>query len=272
MQKIIILIIVVTFIPIAVYVYDARRIDVSPEMQTAYSTISQQVNSQGFLVALKNIPQCQPPSNMLCNCSPYAVYSSCYDRCLRGSTCFLTPSNQSCLLSNNYLSNTSKICTSQPVVNQIDSSSATFWLNTSRTPLSQISIINGTLSLEYYCILNVSACEAALSFFGSSLEDVYNINYIKFHAVGVYLMNYGLIPLVIHIIVVLLLDLCFKFNLRLTNSLLVIHEGLIGIGLIFNGFTFNEQNDDIQTAFNSITQYCLIKDNSYCYSTLYQLF
>lgn len=52
-------------------------------------------------------------------------------------------------------------------------------------------------------------------------------------------MNFGLLPLVVHILVVLLADLVFKFNLRLTNSLLVVHQALTGIGLIVNGFGFN---------------------------------
>jgi len=46
------------------------------------------------------------------------------------------------------------------------------------------------------------------------------------------MMYFGLIPLVAHIIFVVILDLLKKFNLRVTNSLLLIHEALIGIGII----------------------------------------
>lgn len=78
-------------------------------------------------------------------------------------------------------------------------------------------------------------------------------------------MYFGLVPLVGHILIVMLLDLLCKFNLRLTNSLLIVHEALIGIGLIVNGFLFNETNDELAEHYGSITEWCLVKDNGYCY-------
>lgn len=36
-------------------------------------------------------------------------------------------------------------------------------------------------------------------------------------------MYFGLIPLIAHTVIVFLLDSCGKFNLRLTNSLMIIH-------------------------------------------------
>lgn len=85
-------------------------------------------------------------------------------------------------------------------------------------------------------------------------------------------MYYGLIPLVGHILIVMFLDLWFKFNLRLTNSLLIVHEALVGIGLIVNGFEFNEQNDYLTKKYGAITSSCLIKDNAYCYNNFYREF
>ena len=52
-------------------------------------------------------------------------------------------------------------------------------------------------------------------------------------------MYFGLIPLVAHILTVMIIDLSKKINLRLTNSLLIVHEALIGIGIIVNGILFN---------------------------------
>lgn len=56
-------------------------------------------------------------------------------------------------------------------------------------------------------------------------------------------MYYALIPLIIHIIIVLILDSCFKFNLRLTNSLMVVHVALVGAGIIVCGIIYNLTND-----------------------------
>jgi hypothetical protein len=78
-------------------------------------------------------------------------------------------------------------------------------------------------------------------------------------------MYFGLVPLVGHILIVMFLDLWCKFNLRLTNSLLIVHEALIGIGLIVNGFMFNQTNDELTERYESIRNWCLVKDNNYCY-------
>jgi len=57
------------------------------------------------------------------------------------------------------------------------------------------------------------------------------------------MMYFGLIPLVAHIIIALVLDRCCKFNLRMTNSLMIGHVSLIEAGIIVCGilFTLNDQ-------------------------------
>lgn len=71
------------------------------------------------------------------------------------------------------------------------------------------------------------------------LEERFTDNYKSFTIVVRYLMFFGLFPLIVHTVTVFLLDSCGKFNLRLTNSLMIIHEALIGAGIIIAGISFN---------------------------------
>lgn len=58
-------------------------------------------------------------------------------------------------------------------------------------------------------------------------------------------MYFGLIPLIVHTIIVFVLDSCCNLNLRLTNSLMIIHEALIGAAIIIAGIFFNLTNAEI---------------------------
>ncbi len=56
-------------------------------------------------------------------------------------------------------------------------------------------------------------------------------------------MLFGLMPLVAHTLVVFVLDSFCRFNLRLTNSLMIINEALTGAGIIIAGISLNSTND-----------------------------
>lgn len=71
-------------------------------------------------------------------------------------------------------------------------------------------------------------------------------------------MYFGLLPLIIHTVFVLFLDSCCKFNLRLSNSLMIIHEALIGAGIIIAGISYNLTNDDLRERVNRIATQCLV--------------
>jgi hypothetical protein len=76
-------------------------------------------------------------------------------------------------------------------------------------------------------------------------------------------MYFGLLPLIVHIIVVFFIDVCCKHNLRLTNSLMIIHAALLGIAVIVAGIQFNSKNDFIGDTLKDIASECLI-DNKDC--------
>lgn len=65
-------------------------------------------------------------------------------------------------------------------------------------------------------------------------------------------MYFGLIPLIFHIVVVFFIDICCKHNLRLTNSLMIIHAALLGIAVIVAGIQFNTKNDFIGNTLKAI--------------------
>ena len=77
---------------------------------------------------------------------------------------------------------------------------------------------------------------------GASLSTKYRENYIEYRSASTYLFYFGLMPLLVHVVILFFFDLCSKHNLRLTNSLLMIHEVLIGIGIIVKGYYFNDVN------------------------------
>ena len=60
-----------------------------------------------------------------------------------------------------------------------------------------------------------------------------------------YLLYFGLIPLIAHTILVFVLDTFCNYNLRLTNSLMIIHESLIGAGIIIAGIAYKSNNDEL---------------------------
>lgn len=61
-----------------------------------------------------------------------------------------------------------------PVVNQVEAGNNSFSLNTSKMPIAEVATINDTsVSLSYYCLLNVSACSSALNYFGKQLSTRY---------------------------------------------------------------------------------------------------
>ena len=65
-------------------------------------------------------------------------------------------------------------------------------------------------------------------------------------------MYFGLMPLIVHIVVVFFIDICCKHNLRLTNSLMIIHAALLGIAVIVAGIQFNSKNDYISDTLKDI--------------------
>lgn len=71
-------------------------------------------------------------------------------------------------------------------------------------------------------------------------------------------MYFGLLPLMVHTVAVLALDTCCHFNLRLTNSLMIIHEALTGAGIIIAGITFYQQGKDLQERVNRMASHCLV--------------
>lgn len=80
------------------------------------------------------------------------------------------------------------------------------------------------LLFEPYCIANLTQCRALVEELGKQdLQESFSDNYNTFFVLVQYLMFFGLLPLIIHTVVVFLLDSCGKFNLRLTNSLMIIH-------------------------------------------------
>jgi hypothetical protein len=92
----------------------------------------------------------------------------------------------------------------------------------------------------------------------------YHDGYVGFEAASRYLMYFGLIPLLGHIVIVMMLDLCRKYNLRLTNSLLVAHEALIGIGIILTGYFYDHNNQEVKEYATKQGSLCL-KDTLECY-------
>lgn len=78
-------------------------------------------------------------------------------------------------------------------------------------------------------------------------------------------MYFGIIPLIIHVIVVFFIDIFCKHNLRITNSLMIIHAALLGIAVIVAGIQFNSRNDYIGDTLKDLVSKCLInnKDCNY---------
>lgn len=73
-------------------------------------------------------------------------------------------------------------------------------------------------------------------------------------------------PLLVHVFIVFFVDLCSRHNMRLANSLLIIHEVFIGIGIIIKGYYFNDTNDHINDQLTQINTQCLDKTSA-CYQT-----
>lgn len=73
-----------------------------------------------------------------------------------------------------------------------------------------------------------------------------------------YLLYFGLIPLIAHTILVFVLDTFCKYNLRLTNSLMIIHESLIGAGIIIAGIAYNSNNDELIARIGRFPSECII--------------
>ena len=71
---------------------------------------------------------------------------------------------------------------------------------------------------------------------GGSLSTNYRENYIEYKSASTYLFYFGLMPLLVHVITLFFIDLCSKHNIGLANSLLMIHEVMIGIGIIVKGY------------------------------------
>ena len=79
-------------------------------------------------------------------------------------------------------------------------------------------------------------------------------------------MYFGYLPLSIHMILVFLLDMFCKFNLRLTNSLMIIHQSLLGTAIIVLGIIFNLKNGELISSVQALAQQCLITDINECSS------
>jgi hypothetical protein len=103
--------------------------------------------------------------------------------------------------------------------------------------------IDGSLIPEYYCLKNTQSCSQLTAYFNQDITHTFSDNYNSFKKATTYMMYFGLIPLVTHIIVAMLLDYCCKFNLRMTNSLMIGHLSLIEAGIIVCGilFSLNDQ-------------------------------
>jgi hypothetical protein len=68
MQKITIIIVVLTFIPITLFGFGSQKVEVSDDLQKAYSIFKAQLELKGYLTSIKNISECQTPSTKLCKC------------------------------------------------------------------------------------------------------------------------------------------------------------------------------------------------------------
>jgi len=68
MQKITIIIVVLTFIPIALFAFASQKVQVPDQLQKAYSIMADQLELSGFLTSIKNISECQTSSLKLCTC------------------------------------------------------------------------------------------------------------------------------------------------------------------------------------------------------------
>jgi len=51
-------------------------------------------------------------------------------------------------------------------------------------------------------------------------------------------------------------DLCSKHNFRLANSLALIPQVMVGIGIIVKGYLFNEANENMNDKLNQISIQC----------------
>jgi hypothetical protein len=67
-------------------------------------------------------------------------------------------------------------------------------------------------------------------------------------------------PLFIHIVITFILDECFKYNLRIGNSILVIHLCLLSIGIITNGMFVKVRNDQFVSNIQTIGSQCMIDE------------
>lgn len=72
------------------------------------------------------------------------------------------------------------------------------------------------------------------------------------------MLLFGLLPLLAHTILVFFMDCCCHFNLRLTNSLMIIHECLIGAGIIIAIINFNMNHNKLTLGVESLAKECLI--------------
>ena len=77
-------------------------------------------------------------------------------------------------------------------------------------------------------------------------------------------MYFGFIPLTIHIILVFILDTFWTFNLRLTNSLMITHQSIIGAAIILIGIFYNLKNDELVLKVQQISGECLMDDVDEC--------
>ena len=80
-----------------------------------------------------------------------------------------------------------------------------------------------TMTSNAHCFQTNDICLNLLHTLGPSLLMRYHDNYVTFKEVCSYLLYFGLVPLMLHIIFVMVLDLCHKNKMRLTSSLLIIH-------------------------------------------------
>ena len=85
-------------------------------------------------------------------------------------------------------------------------------------------------------------------------------------------MYFGLLPLLIHVLIVTIMDIFCKYNLRLMNSLMIVHQAIAGIGLIINGIMFDSENDDIVNKYNGFYTNCVINDSATCSDLFYSSF
>lgn len=149
-------------------------------------------------------------------------------------------STQSCPYTYSYTINQTKICSINPVLNQVvPTDTPSFMVNQQWLPLATVEMAsNQSLISNFYCINNLQQCRQLVSSFGHDLQSSFSDNYSTFSVVVQYLMYFGLLPLMVHTVVVLTLDCFCHFNLRLTNSLMIIHEALTGAGIIISGIAF----------------------------------